>query len=426
MRKLGIIFITLCLLCACSRNTASTETVYRVLKDEYQTNGQLIVEVEIPANYDQSSVQTVMDALSNVAEDDRTYNPLWGTDILGIEIEGGTAKVSIAEGYIVFSEMTKTLVNACLTLSLCQLPEIDRISIEVAGDIVAEDMTASDMLLFSDELSTEQEICIYFANEEGTLLIPEYRKLSLSDDAQIERYVMEELLREPSNSSLKSPIAAGTTLLGVSHSGQTCTVNLSQEFLDNKPKTATEEVLSIYSIVNSLTSLSNVSDVIITVEGQNVYEYLNLSLESPLERLELISLKSNETSVETRLYFGYKDAIFGVPCLVSSEDNITQAVLDKLSTAESFGCYESLFTEDDELTFTENSHGVCKITISRSFLERRSSSDSALALDALIRTLVELEGVTAIKITYADGTVPLAPYRDLTEVQRVVTAEIIQ
>ena len=89
--------------------------------------------------------------------------------------------------------------------------------------------------------------------------------------------------------------------------------------------------------------------------------------------------------------------------------------MDKLMSSKDFGSYKSLFSLSDRLSHSGTDHGICTVTISRSFFERRSPKESALAIDALCLTLIELDDVSAVRIRYSDGSVPLAPLRDLSE-----------
>lgn len=425
MKKLFLIAISLIFICACA-SSEDDVTIYRILKDEYMQDGQILVEESLGCIDGETELTAILRGLGEEAVDTRCYNPLANISILSFSLSDGTATVTLDNQYLVQSSFNQTLISACLCLSLSQIEGIERVSVAVDGNILVSDVSVNDILLYSSELSNEEEVCLYFANEARTLLIAEYRSLSLDDSTLIERYIVGELLRGTGDSNLHSPIPEGTTLIGVNRTGSNCTINLSQEFLDNKPSSPTEEILAVYSLVNSLTSLNDVSSVQILVEGQVVDKYLNLSLSNPLEQLDLIYLQNSQDSTETRLFFGYGDKIFGVPCLVSSDEDLAQSVLDKLSSADSFGTYSSLFSAKDELTHVRTNHGVCTVSVSLSFFEWRNSDEASLALDALIRTMLELDGISSVLICYPDNTVPLAPYRDLSLAQRNVLTEIIE
>ncbi|MGE4354649.1 MAG: GerMN domain-containing protein [Oscillospiraceae bacterium] len=430
MKRLIPNLLIIALMCSCaSSSTDSVYSVYRVIAQPYQTNGQLMITEPVEIGEDETVFEALLNALTVQPTDARLYNPLAGIEVVSFNVTEGSAVLELGRGYLELKGITKTLADACCALTLCELSDIDRLSISVDGELVTQGLTASDMYLSGTGSEPYQrEICLYFANESGTLLVPEYRTLSISNSAQPERYVVEELLRIPNSSDLRSPIPEGTELLGITHNGRSCILNLSGEFLENKPKTATGEVLAVYSLVNSLTSLGTVNDVMITVEGKTIGKYVNLSLDKPLAGLDFIagSRGSSDSELEARLYFAYDDKLFGAPCVIDQSQDVHQTLLDKLMSSKDFGGYTSLFNVSDRLSYTGTEHGICTVTVSRSFFERRTPKEADLAIDALCLTLIELDDVSAVQIRYSDGTIPLTPNRDLSSPVMQITANTIE
>ena len=90
------------------------------------------------------------------------------------------------------------------------------------------------------------------------------------------------------------------------------------------------------------------------------------------------------------------------------------------------GIYSSLFSEMDELQHISTVSGVCRITVSRSFFERRSPDKALLALDALALTLLELEDVGSVVVSYPDGSTPKMPGIDLSRPILNIDADILK
>ena len=60
-----------------------------------------------------------------------------------------------------------------------------------------------------------------------------------------------------------------------------CYLDLSQEFKGNVEETRSD--LVVYSVVNSLTSISSISKVLITIDGEVVHSYIGtVDLSKPL------------------------------------------------------------------------------------------------------------------------------------------------
>lgn len=410
MKKYWFIILPLLisLFAACAGSNWESPSVYRVLKQEYQINGQLLIEENVHLSEGESALDALLNALQSPAIDGISYNPLAEVQILSIEIEDGTALLSLNREYNKLHGLDKTLCDACLVMTLCALEDIDRLNIMVDGEIMSQNLTTSDIVL-SDSSSdpNQREVCLYFMDEDGGMLVPEYRTLSISDELEIERYVIEELLRPAQTTNLRSPLPEGTELLGISRDGRDCVINLSSEFWDNKPETATGELLTVYSLVNSVTSLGNITNVSIVVNGQPISRYVNLSLTEPLTRCDSIVSQGGEAGYH--LYYRYGNSLFGIPHYISATSGLEQALLDALMAADDFGPYSSMFTSVDELRFVELAAGNCTVSVSRSFFERRSEFEANLALEALAKTLLELDKLYSVYISYPDGSIPNTP-----------------
>ncbi len=108
-------------------------------------------------------------------------------------------------------------------------------------------------------------IILYFPDKTQSQLVPVDRIAEF--DTSLEKTVINELLKgSPTN--LPSPIPKGTRLLKVSRSGDMVTLNLSGEFKKNHPGGSTGELMSIYSIVNSLTEIPGVNSVLFKIENR--------------------------------------------------------------------------------------------------------------------------------------------------------------
>lgn len=139
-------------------------------------------------------------------------------------------------------------------------------------EVVQEDITPEE------EISEEQErktmISLYFVNKETMELTKENRMIDakmLTNDPYKELILM--LLDGPKTESLKATIPEGTKLNNVSFSGNTVCVDFSKEFIDNHQGGIDDESKTIYSIVNTLTELNEVTFVRILIDGQENMQF---------------------------------------------------------------------------------------------------------------------------------------------------------
>ena len=86
-------------------------------------------------------------------------------------------------------------------------------------------------------------------------------------DALLE-HRLELLKKAFENEKLESAIPEGTKVNSCILKGNTVYVDLSKEFIDNAPSGITEESMAIYSIVNTLTELNEVSGIKILINGE--------------------------------------------------------------------------------------------------------------------------------------------------------------
>lgn len=107
-------------------------------------------------------------------------------------------------------------------------------------------------------------VLLYFPDPAQSYLIPEDRIAEF--DTSLEKTVMKEIIKGSLTAAV-SPIPKGTKLLGISRNKDTVTVNLSGEFKRNQPGGSISELMSIYTIVNSLTEIPGVSRVQFKING---------------------------------------------------------------------------------------------------------------------------------------------------------------
>ena len=114
-------------------------------------------------------------------------------------------------------------------------------------------------------------IDLYFANEAGNALVKETREVHYSSNISLEKLVMERLIAGPKGSALKRTIPEETKLINISVVDGSCYVNLDDGFKNQNYEV--QEPIVIYSIVNSLSALDNISRVQISVNGQAKGKY---------------------------------------------------------------------------------------------------------------------------------------------------------
>jgi len=122
---------------------------------------------------------------------------------------------------------------------------------------------------FSDDEIRKTIISLYFKNIETNSLIAEAKCIDVKELYQDPyTYLINMLILGPESEKLESAIPEGTKVNSCTLKGNIVYVDLSKEFIDNAPSGITEESMAIYSIVNTLTELNEVTGVKILINGE--------------------------------------------------------------------------------------------------------------------------------------------------------------
>ncbi len=124
-----------------------------------------------------------------------------------------------------------------------------------------------------EEMTEEQEretmISLYFVNSETSTLAPEARKIDAKELIKDPyKMLVQFLIDGPKNEKLAKIIPDGTKINNAVLKNGVVELDLSKEFVDNQNGETKQIELCIYSIVNTLTELNEVSFVKILIDGE--------------------------------------------------------------------------------------------------------------------------------------------------------------
>lgn len=126
----------------------------------------------------------------------------------------------------------------------------------------------------SDKKAESKRLTFYKASSDGQGLEALSGSLEMEDNVSLVENIVLELERIEA-------IPEGTKVNSISIISGVCYLDLSEEFQGNVNKVKSDQV--VYSLVNSVTSTSNISKVMITIEGQVIESYRGtVDLSKPL------------------------------------------------------------------------------------------------------------------------------------------------
>ena len=187
--------------------------------------------------------------------------------------------------------------NAIIIILLCILVGVIFLNYQNIADFLTGPKLQDDSFITPDENPSEDEtknVNIYFGDEQGESFVTEKREISIEEDQSIAESVFLELQKGPVSDDLVATIPDGTNLLSIQTKKGLCTIDLSEEFVENHPGGSTGELITIYSIVNTLTDLPGIEKVQFLIEGEKREAYLHVVFDEPFTKNENALNQSSE------------------------------------------------------------------------------------------------------------------------------------
>ena len=404
MKALTGALILALLLSGCSAPADTSEDanavlVYRLAVNP-ETEGSLVVPERFYPPEGVNQIQFAIGAVLAEAVTPELVSAFPGEfAIQSYSVAGSEVFIYFGRAYLELVGVDRTAANCCLTLTLCALEGVDSVSIYVDGmeEAVALGLTPEELVLVDDETNPgERSLRMFFPAKGKSFLTSEYHTLSVEVDKPLHVYVVEELMRGPADPGLLPVFPEGSQLLGISAENRVCTLNLSSEFFDGRPGKLLDARLSLYAIVNSLTSLSEVESVRILVDGKSPLSYTYIPLGEPLMRNEEIvarnTLAGSEREVRLYMRAGDTAELAAIPRVVRIEDSAepAQSVIRALVSDSGEWGFTGLFSESDEGITASVSGGIARVYLPEGFFTSRDDEQVQPALRALALTLLDL------------------------------------
>lgn len=341
------------------------------------------------------------------------------TKILSYGKTEGTAKLRMSAEFFELTGADKTLAEACLTMTAAELSGASEVHlVDTDGEVNYRD---TDMYLLQEDSDavSDDTVTLYFADANEQYLVPEIKKLVSGAGVSDERYIIDQLIRGPVGDELSPVIPTGTELLSVvTDINGICTVDFSIDFVENKPETERQELITIYAIVNSLSSLDTVESVRITVEGRETEIYRHMVLSGPIEYyggiVGPVRPGVNEIGVNLYMQSWSPDYLAGLPEIIKRRVNITteEQLLEMLIRFEPPEGFTNPIPSETEIISVSVTDGSCVVNLTSEFLSVADMDAAAQRLSVLsiAATLSQLEHVNSVLILIDGEKVDLPEY----------------
>lgn len=207
-----------------------------------------------------------------------------GVEFLSANLDGDVLTVDVSKSYNDIKSGEEVLCRAAVVWTLTSIEGVKYVVITVEGKeltltngqpigkLSREDILIDEVI--SPESTQYATVKLYFTNDQATGLDVEERRIEVNPNQPIERYVVEQLIAGPESENLLPTMPVETKIRDIKTTTDgICYVDLSSEFVTKHGGGSSGELLTIYSVVNSLTSLDNVKKVQFLIEGEKQEEF---------------------------------------------------------------------------------------------------------------------------------------------------------
>jgi germination protein M len=185
-------------------------------------------------------------------------------------VEGAGAKIfeiEFSREYYNIVPLDEVLLRASLVYTMTALDFVGGVRIRAAGleltysngvEMGVLDRGSIDINpVIEQNAKVSVRFKLFFANEEGTGLMYEWRQIVADPTKSTEYYIVDELLKGPQTPGRYATISQDVKINEINTENGICYVNLSADFMNKNPSNKATEMTQVYSIVNSLIDLSD-------------------------------------------------------------------------------------------------------------------------------------------------------------------------
>jgi len=112
------------------------------------------------------------------------------------------------------------------------------------------------------------EVKLYYSTKDAMYLEAEIRKIE--DLSNKYKETIKELISGPKSSELSHTIPEGVEILDIKIEGSRALLNFNQALVDNHWGGSTGEIMTVYSIVNTITQFPEIKAARILIEGREI------------------------------------------------------------------------------------------------------------------------------------------------------------
>lgn len=310
--SLILVFVTICATGCSTDETISTNKEVILKENQYQiyyisenknSLKSKIVEYDDNVNITKRAEDFI--SMINESMKEELKDDSMNIKPISINVANGILNLDLYKGYYDLQNVIRILLRASMVMSLTQIEGVTHVSITVNGQALKDEsgntvgmLKADDFVSYKDGFpytQKEVKLVLYFADENGQMLkkkeLVEYYDYTVS----YEKFIIEKLTEGLAGEKGYRDVLPKDLIVDMVYTKDgICYVDFD-ESIQKTVRTVPVELM-IYSMVNSLSELSYITNVQFSIEGEGeikLYNEYDLS-ESFSRNLDLVIKESEE------------------------------------------------------------------------------------------------------------------------------------
>lgn len=281
-------------LVSCEKKTEVAEDAINVYYVNSSETGIVFKSYELENKEDtEKAIDELIEVLKTMPDRLEYEAPISdNTNLIGYSLTDKILTLNFASNYNLLGRTIEILDRAAIVRTFTQLDDVEYVSFQVEGTPITDhygniigNMSADTFIYnIGNEINTYEkvELKLYFANETGDKLTSVYRQVVYNSNISMERLAIEQLISGPNSDIAYATINKESKIKSVNIKDGVCYIDFDTAFL-TQPNKVTAEV-AIYSIVNTVTELSNVNKVVFSINGESSFTYMDFLISGAYER----------------------------------------------------------------------------------------------------------------------------------------------
>ena len=295
MSRRIIFFISCLLLCACAKSEPEVESSVslaegQIMAYRIEPGSNRLEAFAVSTDETQDQVTQLFDMVKK--ECAGTVHP--EIELIGYDLDkDGTLAMNFTGEYAQIPPEKEVLIRAAIVSTMMSVQGVKGVTFFVDDAPLLSGSGRQTGVMTADSFSTclqkgvrTAEVTLYFATPEGDMLCSEKRTVAYSDE--LESAIVAQIINGPESDDKRAVCDKTLKPSQVYVNDGVCYICFDKTFLGMKQEVAAN--VTIYSFVNTLTGLGNISRVQFLIDSVAEPSFGGISLTSPLtSQLDYIS-----------------------------------------------------------------------------------------------------------------------------------------